>query len=103
MIASGRQYCARVFRAGPNRDQPPAEADQIQMEHLRYLCQLHAKGKLLINGPVIDDPELTGISIFNTSDREEVKRLSDEDPAVKAGRLAYDVFLWFGMPDDCLA
>jgi hypothetical protein len=27
-----------------------------------------ADGKLLINGPVIDDPEVKGISIFNTTD-----------------------------------
>lgn len=49
--------------------------------------QLRAEGKLLINGPVIDDSELKGISIFSTTDKEEVERLSDEDPAVRAGRL----------------
>jgi uncharacterized protein YciI len=101
-IATGRQYCARVFKAGPNRNQPSAEADHIQMEHLRYLFQLRAEGKLLINGPVIDDPEVKGISIFNTTDVEEVKKLSDEDPAVKAGRLVYEIYHWFGLPGECL-
>ncbi len=101
-VAQGRQYCLRLFKAGSVRNQPPAEAEQIQMEHLRYLFQLKAEGKLLINGPVIDDPEIKGMSIFDTTDKEEVKRLSDRDPAVIAGRLAYEIYLWFGMPGDCL-
>ena len=101
-IAAGKQYCVRLYKAGPNRNQPPDEAEKIQMEHLRYLLQLRAEGKLLINGPIIDDPKLKGISIFKTTDKEEVKRLSDGDPAVKAGRLVYEVYHWFGLPGDCL-
>ncbi len=101
-VASGKQYCLRLYKVGPHRDQPEAEADQIQMEHLRYLFQLRVEGKLLINGPVIDDPELNGISIFATNDIEEVKRLSDQDPAVKAGRLVYEIYRWFGIPGECL-
>ena len=100
--SSGKQYCARIYKAGPNRNQPSDEADRIQMEHLRYLFQLRADGKLLINGPVIDDPILKGISIFNTTDIEEVKRLSDGDPAVKAGRVVYEIYHWFGIPGECL-
>jgi uncharacterized protein YciI len=101
-IASGKQYCVRLFKAGPNRDQSPEAADKIQTEHLRYLFQLRAEGKLVINGPILDDPELKGISIFNTTDIEEVKRLSDGDPAVKAGRLVYEIYHWFGLPGDRL-
>jgi uncharacterized protein YciI len=101
-VASGKQYCLRLYKAGPNRNQPPEEADEIQKAHLRYLLGLRVKGILLINGPVIDDPELKGVSIFNTSDKEEVKRLSEGDPAVKAGRLIYEIFAWFGLPGDGL-
>jgi uncharacterized protein YciI len=101
-VAAGKQYCVRIYKAGPNRDQPPAEAEQIQREHLRYLFRLKAEGKLLINGPVMDDPDLKGMGIFNITDKDEVKRLSDEDPAVKAGRLVYEIYHWFGLPGDCL-
>jgi uncharacterized protein YciI len=99
---SGRRYCLRLYKMGPKRDQPPEEADKIQMEHLRYLFQLRAEGKILINGPILDDAELEGIAIFNTTDKEEVKRLSDGDPAVKAGRLVHEVYHWYGMPGDRL-
>jgi len=98
----GKQYCLRLYKAGPRQDQPPAEADRIQMEHLRYLFQLRSEGKVVINGPIIDDPELRGMAIFNTTDKQEVKRLADGDPAVKAGRLVYEIYDWFGLPGDCL-
>lgn len=101
-IASGKKYCVRIYKAGPYRNQPEDEVQQIQTAHLRYLFHLRAEGKLVINGPVLDDPELKGISIFNTTDKDEVKRLSDGDPAVKAGRLVYEIYEWFGIPGDCL-
>ena len=100
--ASGRQYCVRLYKAGPDRNQPPDEADRIQMEHLRYQFQLRAEGKLVLNGPILDESELIGIAIFNTTDKEEVKRFSDGDPAVKVGRLIYELYDWFGHPGDCL-
>jgi uncharacterized protein YciI len=101
-VAAGKQYCVRLYKVGPNRNQPPDEAEKIQMEHLRYLWQLRAEGKLLISGPIMDDSEIQGIGIFATTDKEEVKRLSDGDPAVKAGRLVYEIYHWFGLPGDCL-
>jgi uncharacterized protein YciI len=99
---AGREYCLRLYRAGPNREQAPEEARRIQMEHLRYLFQLRAEGRILINGPIVDDTELQGIAIFNTTDKEEVKRLADGDPAVKAGRVVYEIYHWYGLPGDCL-
>lgn len=100
--AKGKLYCIRIYKAGPSRNQSPAESEKIQTEHLRYLMLLRTKGILLINGPIIDDPEFKGLGIFNTSDKEEVVKLSDGDPAVKAGRLVYEIFHWFGIPGDCL-
>lgn len=97
-VATGKRYVLRIFKVGPDRNQPPAEAERIQKEHLRYIFQLHAEGKLLINGPIVDDPVLKGISIFNTADMEQVKRLSESDPAVAAGRLAYEIYSYFGIP-----
>jgi len=101
-VAAGRPYCLRLYRAGPHRDQLPEEQDRIQAEHLRYLFQLRAAGKLLINGPVLDDPVLKGVSIFNATDADEVRALSEADPAVKAGRLVYEIYRWFGIPGDRL-
>jgi uncharacterized protein len=102
-VATGRQYSLRLYKAGPHRDQPPEEQKQIQAAHLRYLFQLKAEGKLLISGPVLDHPVFKGVSIFNTTDIEEVRRLSEGDPAVQAGRLVYEIYPWFGIPGESLA
>lgn len=101
-VARGRQYCVRVYKAGPNRGQPEAEAERIQKEHLRYLFYLKSEGILLLNGPVLDDPVLKGFGIFNSGDPAEVARLSNKDPAVAAGRLVYEIYRWFGLPGDGL-
>jgi hypothetical protein len=42
------------------------------------------------------------MAIFNTTDKEEVKRLADGDPAVRAGRVVYEVYDWYGLPGDFL-
>ena len=102
-IASGRQYCLRLYKAGPNRDQPPEEADKNPNGASPLPISTAGRRKdYLINGPVIDDPELQRHSIFKTTDKEEVKRLADGDPAVKAGRLVYEIYHWYGLPGDCL-
>jgi len=101
-IAAGKKYYLRIYKAGPNQNQPDDEAEQIQTAHQRYLFQLRAEGKLVIGGPVLDDADLKGIAIFNTTDKVEVKRLADGDPAVKAGRLVYEIYGWYGLPGDCL-
>ena len=101
-ISSGKNYCLRLLKAGPNRDQTAEEAGRIQMEHLRYVMKLRNEGIILLNGPVIKEHELRSIAIFNTTDKENVKRLSDEDPAVKAARLVYEIYDWFGLPGDNL-
>jgi len=72
------------------------------MEYLRHLFSLRAEGKLLVNGPVMDDSDLRGIGIFNITDKEEVKKLLDADPAVKACRLRYEIHPWFRIPGDAL-
>jgi uncharacterized protein YciI len=101
-IASGKQYCMSFYKAGPHRNQPPAEAEKLQMEHLRHLFRLRAEGKLLVNGPITDDEELRGVSIYATSDKEDARRLLEAAPAVKAGRLTYEIHSWFGIPGDRL-
>jgi uncharacterized protein len=77
-------------------EMPEDELDALQSRHLAYRAQLHSDGLLVANGPLGEqsDPSFRGLSIFSC-DLEEAKRLSDLDPSVQAGRLAYDVFEWW--------
>ena len=101
-VANGRGYTLVLLWEGPKRDQSGAEADRLQQEHLRHLFTLRNGGKLLLNGPVVDDSELVGIAIYAGQDRDAVRALAEADPSVKAGRLRVDVRPLFGIPGDAI-
>ena len=72
------------------------DIDALQAQHLAYRAELRRQGKIVANGPFREqsDVALRGLSIF-ACDLAEAKRLSDDDPMVKAGWLAYDLFEWW--------
>ena len=102
-LATGKKYCFLIYKVGPNTNYSKEEVDKMQWEHLRYMFQLHAEGKLLLNGPITDHTELNAIGIFNSTDKDEVKRWMDEDPNVKSGRRTYELYTYFGIPGDRLS
>lgn len=76
------------------------ELDALQGRHLAYRAELRRRGVLVVNGPFDEqsDPSYRGMSIF-ACDPAEAARLSDADPSVLAGRLAYDVMEWWVAAD----
>ena len=74
-----------------------ATLDRIQAEHLAYLATLRAAGKVVTNGPLLDHPDASvrGLTVFRVGSVEEARRLAEEDPAVRAGRLVVDVLTWW--------
>jgi uncharacterized protein len=77
-------------------DLPEEELDALQARHLAYRAELARQGKIVVNGPFGEqsDPAYRGMSIF-ACDPAEAAKLSDGDPSVAAGRLAYDVMEWW--------
>src|SRR6185503_2972589 len=77
-------------------DLPEAELDALQARHLAYRAGLRREGVLVANGPLDEqsDPSMRGLSIFACG-ADDARRLSDGDPSVQAGRLAYDVMEWW--------
>lgn len=75
---------------------PDEELDALQARHLAYRAELRRQGVLVANGPLGEqsNASLRGLSIF-ACDLDEARRLSDGDPSVQAGRLAYDVMEWW--------
>jgi uncharacterized protein YciI len=72
------------------------ELDALQARHLAYRADLRRRGILVANGPLAEqsDVSMRGLSIF-ACDLAEAARLSDGDPSVQAGRLAYDLMEWW--------
>jgi uncharacterized protein YciI len=101
-VAGGTAYTLVLLWAGPRRDQPEAEVERLQQEHLRHLFTLRNEGRLLLNGPVPDGGDLVGIAIYAGEDREAVRAVAEADPSVRAGRMRVDVRPWFGIPGDTI-
>ena len=78
----------------PEMSEP--DLDALQARHLAYRSELRRQGVLVVNGPLGEqsDPAMRGLSIFACG-LEEAARLSDGDPSVQAGRLAYDLMEWW--------
>jgi uncharacterized protein YciI len=74
-----------------------ATLEQIQHDHIAYLAKLRAAGRVVTNGPVSDqaDASLRGLTFYRVGSLEEARRLAEEDPSVRAGRLAVDVMRWY--------
>ncbi len=90
-------YTLVLLRRPPNAPEfPEEELDALQSRHLAYRAGLRRDGVLVANGPLGEQSDVSfrGLSIFSCS-LDEARRLSDLDPSVQAGRLAYDVFEWW--------
>jgi uncharacterized protein YciI len=75
---------------------PEAEEEGLQAQHLAYLAELGARGKLVGAGPFEDqqDETLRGLCFYATG-VEEARALAQQDPKVRAGRLAVEVMTWW--------
>ena len=72
-------------------DASPA-LEQLQRDHGAYLDSLSSSHKALVSGPVGDDGPLRGVTMLGAASLDEARAIESADPAVKAGRLAADVF-----------
>jgi uncharacterized protein len=81
-------------------DLPDEELDRIQREHLAYHAELRAAGQVATNGPVDgpDDPSLRGLTFYRTGSLDRSRQLAENDPAVRAGRLAVEIMTWYCPP-----
>ncbi|HEY4388783.1 MAG TPA: hypothetical protein VGN34_30395 [Ktedonobacteraceae bacterium] len=99
MLGKTKSYCILILKNGPNRHVDGVE--KIIWEHGRRNFMLRAEGVLSIVCPVGDGSDVCGIGVFNAS-VEEVQKLMDEDPGVKAGVFIYEVHASRSFPGDSL-
>ena len=86
---------------GENRNQDSTEAMKIQEGHMANIQRLADEGKLIVAGPFLDDKDLRGIFIFDVETEDEVKGLVETDPAIKSGRLRYEIHPWMTAKGTC--
>jgi hypothetical protein len=99
MLAKSKDYTLVLLKA-TGRPRDPG-ADQVVWEHGRRNFALREEGLLPVVCPVTDDSEWAGIGIFDAG-VDEVTRIMDEDPGVKAGIFTYEVHPVRGFPGSSL-
>jgi hypothetical protein len=99
MLAATRNYSLVILKVGPHRHDEGAAS--IIWEHGRRNFALRAEGVLSIVCPIADGSEVAGIGIFDAR-AEDVRKIMDEDPVVKAGILIYEVHPCRGFPGSSL-
>ncbi len=98
-IAQAKQYTLLILKAGPNRY--IENVQDIIREHGRRNFALRESGMLPVVCPVGDGTDVCGIGIF-TASLEEVKKIYEEDPAVKQGVFVFEVHPCRGFPGSSL-
>ena len=96
-----KPYFFVLLKKGPNRSQDSVTAAKIQKAHTENINRMAASGKLNVAGPFLDEGEMRGIFIFDSGNEDEVKQLVENDPAVKAGRLTYEIHPWMTEKGTC--
>lgn len=96
-----KPFTLLLQKKGPNYDSPDAKKI-IQSQHLPHLFQLRESGMVLISMPVMDDSDITAIAIYDSTDKDNIKRITDEDPGVQKGVFVYELLSCVGMKGDTL-
>jgi hypothetical protein len=98
-LAQSKTYTVMLLKQGPNWDEP--DRDAIIWEHGRRNFALRADGVLAIVVPITDESQWCGLGIFDAS-ADEVARIMDDDPGVRAGIFEYEIHPGRAFPGDQL-
>jgi uncharacterized protein YciI len=90
-----KMYYLVFLKSGANRTQDSVTVKKLQEAHMAHLTKMAESGKMDIAGPVNSTGDLRGICIYNVASKEEAEKLANEDPMVKAGRLAVEVLPFY--------
>ena len=89
-----KQYWFVMLKKGPKRDHSAEEVKTIQAGHMANIGAYAERGLLQIAGPFMDDGDWRGVFILDVPDRAGAEAMCNDDPAVKAGRLACEIHPW---------
>ncbi|SDX18102.1 Uncharacterized conserved protein YciI, contains a putative active-site phosphohistidine [Lutibacter oricola] len=91
-----KKYVIAFLKRGPNRNQDSITKIELQKGHMENINKLANEGKLVLAGPFFGNDDLRGIYIFNVKTLNEAKKLTETDPAIKAGSLQMELKEWYG-------
>ncbi|PIS28968.1 MAG: hypothetical protein COT43_05065 [Candidatus Marinimicrobia bacterium CG08_land_8_20_14_0_20_45_22] len=88
-------YFMGIIRRGTHwTPESTPQIEELQKSHLENIQKMAETGQLVLAGPFIDDGDIRRIYIFKVNTMEDVRRLADTNPMVKAGRLVVEIHPW---------
>ncbi len=93
-----KQYVLVILKTGPKDTSIKGkEREDIFAGHMANINRLADEKKLAVAGPFgKNDRSYRGLFILNVASVEEAQRLTETDPAVKAGIFIVDLIPWYG-------
>jgi uncharacterized protein YciI len=88
-------YVGFLYRGAKWTPEETEETRKIQEGHMANIRRMGAEGKLVIAGPFMDNGDLRGLYVFRAASAEEAKALVESDPAIKTGRLRFELHPWY--------
>ena len=95
----GRPYTLVFLRRGPALLDDETVDEQLQLQHLQHLTKLQLVGTLVLNGPILTEHDILGVSVYAAT-LEEARAMAEADPKVRAGYLVVEAIPWFAVPSD---
>jgi uncharacterized protein YciI len=93
-------YYMVMLRRGPNwTANITPEIEELQKQHMAHINHMAETGELVLAGPFQEqsgEKALSGLFIFKVESEKTARELTESDPAVKAGRLVYEIYPWLG-------
>lgn len=89
LLASTAPCHAFLLRKGPAYDDPATQP--LQWEHARNMFTLMRDGHLRYVCALMDGTDVVGFGVMNGASREAVEGLLRADPAVRGGRLVWQL------------
>ncbi|MDX2065198.1 MAG: YciI family protein [Fimbriimonadaceae bacterium] len=73
---------------------PPEKLQEIQAAHLKHLGDHYNLGHFRVAGPMMIDQPIRGVVVAEADSLRQAKEYAEADPAVRANRLAVEVYPW---------
>ena len=99
-LAKGKPYIVVLLKKGKKFITDKAQAEAMRGKHFDHLFQLRAEGKVIVLFGTRENGEIRSIEVFVSTDKPEVERLVNEDPAVQAGHFSFELLQMTGLPGD---
>jgi len=92
-----RRYSLVFLREGPASRADEARNERLHLEHLQHLTKLQVAGQLVLNGPILIEHEIVGVSVY-AAELEDARAMAEADPKVQAGYLTVEAIPWIAVP-----